>query len=152
MSAYKTQILDKVHQVCLLSTQANFTLAYGRHHPCSNCSKHKRLFKHLSVFESIKLNVLSRKQNSVFLNYLGKSYFFCNCIFVPSGTQTENLAQEKKSKSALSYSYKRQVLEVLSSKGALLSAVGLFICMSLFILKRLLKYFVKVEPKSEYFF
>lgn len=41
---------------------------------------------------------------------------------------------------------------MLSSKWALLSAVALFICMSLFILKHVLKYFVKVEPKSELFF
>lgn len=41
---------------------------------------------------------------------------------------------------------------MLSNKGALVSAVGLFICMVLFILKHVPKCFVKVEPKSEYFF
>lgn len=119
--------------------------------PAPTLQKHKRLLKHLSIFESIKLNILGRKENMAFFNWLRKSYFFCSCIFVPYGAQTENVAQNK-SKSALSYLYKGQGLEVLSSKWPLLSAVALFICMSLFILKRVLKYFVKVEPKSEYFF
>lgn len=44
------------------------------------------------------------------------------------------------------------VLEVLSDKEALLSAVGTFICMVLFILKHVPKCFVKEEPKSECFF
>lgn len=47
----------------------------------------------------------------------------------------DSLLFHLESKSAWRYLYKRWVLEVLSNKGLLLPAVGLFICMVLFVLK-----------------
>lgn len=94
-SPYRNQIPRYIKSVCWELSQIQCLPLWEASLPAPTLQKHKRLLKHWSISESLKLNILSRNESKVFFNWLGKSYFFCSCIFIPYETQTENVAQKR---------------------------------------------------------